>query len=810
MIMQSIVTHLRARFCVDAYTAVNVAGLAIGFGAALFVALLIREELSYDRFIPDYSRVFRVSTLSQPPGQAISSIARTRPDVAQWLRLDFQAIEAIGRITTSQQSVRRGDVEAMETVYWADPEFLRVMTFPTVAGDVRTALDQPDGVVLTQSLARKYFGRDDPLGQTIEIDRTLTMRVAAVIEDLPRSSHLDITMLASGRAAASPFTQIDSSNGSVKALSVYTYLKLRASASIESLQRALPALIQRRAPPDTRMELAILPVADIHLHASGTGEITPGGSIALLVALASIGVLILLTATINYVNLMTARGAQRALEVGVRKSFGARRRELIVHFMGESIAYVALASMLAVLLVLVSRPWLNALLDVPIPAGFWRDPQLIAAIVPATLGLGALAAIYPALVLSAFRPSVVLKGGPVDSSGSGTVRQVLIAAQLAVLVGLLIGTVCVYQQGRYAANEGLRLNNELVLSVETPVTKPCNAALRDEIRALPGVRAAACSLMAPFANSISDLVRTRNEEDIALHQSPIDFDFFEVYGIKPVAGRLFTRARAAADSAPTDANAPREAPIVLNETAVRRLGFASNEDAIGQTILWRRLRSIRGEFGARLPAEIIGVVADFPMGTIRKQVEPTVYAVDPGLSQYIHVKISGRQDVTRTLSEIDRLWGQLGEARPITRRFADERMQRLYESITRQTRALAAFSTVAIFVACLGMFGLAAFTTERRKKEVGIRKALGARRNDIVLQFLWQFTVPVLWATIVALPVTYIFTRRWLDGFAYRVDVGLQVFIAAALLTWAIACATVLIHVLRAARAHPLEALRYE
>jgi putative ABC transport system permease protein len=799
---------------VPASTVINIVGLAIGLCAALFIALMIRTETRYDRFIPDHERVFRVSSTIQPPGQRMSATDTTAPDVAQWLRLEFKSIEHVARISTSQNGIRHGEVEANETVYWAEPDFLRVMTFPAVAGDVATALDRPDSVVLTRTLARRYFGRDDPVGEPIEIDRQFTMKVAAVIEDMPDTSHLNIEMLASGRAAFSRFVAIDANRSPTRALSVYTYLKLRPGVSAQSVQDALPALLARRSPGQGResnSKLLMLPVTDIHLHAPGTGGMKPNGSVTLLVAVGSIGVLIVLIAVINYVNLMTARGAHRAVEVGVRKSFGARRRELVRQFMAESVIYVSIAAALAVLLFMIFRPKLNGLLEAQIPASFWRDPVVAVACVGATLLIGGLAAVYPAFVLSSFRPGVVLRGGPAGGGGSGVVREVLIASQLAVLIGLIVVTSFVYRQGQYALNDGLRFDTDMVLVIQTPITKPCAASLRDEIRALPGVRTAACSLMAPFANGISDVSRTvLSGAPFMLHQAHIDFDFFELYGIETVAGRVFSRSRAAADSAPTDPDSAREAPLVLNETAVRRFGFKSNEDAIGKTIDWARLTTVEGGFTRPRPAEIIGVVRDFPMGTIRKEVEPTVYAVNPNLGGMVHVKLDASQDVGRTLEQIDALWKRLGDARPITRRFADETIERRYLSVTRQMQVLAAFSVVALFIACLGLLGLSAFATERRTREVGIRKALGASRADIVRYFLWQFTKPVIWASIVALPAAYILARRWLEGFAYRVDLDLRIFFGAAVLTWLIASATVLVHVLRAARARPVEALRYE
>lgn len=798
---------------------INIGGLAVGLCAGLFIALIVRTELHYDRFLPDYERVYRVSMIGHPPGRGPLAADTVVARVAGWLKADFgESLEAVGRLVTAQHGLKHGDVEANERIDWADPDLTRVLSFPTIAGDIRTALDEPDGLVLDREMALKYFGRTSVVGESIEIDRQFTMRVAAVMENLPDSSHLDTHILASSRSSHSASRPLDEAVPPSISMPFHTYVKLRQGVDPEQVRRALPSTLLKHSPPpfpgapSSREELVLLPVAGIHLDSRFRGALKPTASVSLLIALGSIGVLIVLIAGINYVNLMTARGAQRAVEVGVRKSFGARRWDLILQFMLESVGAVAIAAVMAMALAVLLRSRVSALLPAEIPGTFWRDPQVWLAFVGATVVIGVLAAAYPAFVLSSFRPGVVLRGGPVSASGSGVVRNVLIGCQLAVFIGLLIAAAFIHRQGHFAVSESLKFDTDQVLVIQTAFGKPCNAALRDEIRKLPGVRGAACSLIAPFANTVSNLQKNRKGESVMLTQSHVDFGFFEVYGIRPMAGRVFSAERGAADAAPDDPKAAgHEAPLVLNETAVRQLGFASNAAAVGETLPgFARLLTLQGQFGPEEPAQIIGVVPDFPMASIREAVLPVAYFVDPHLALRLHVKIGSKADVPRTLDAIDRLWKQLGDARPIQRRFASEDIERRYQALTRQAQVFGVFSWVALLLACLGLFGLSAFATERRTREVGIRKALGAGRSEIVRYFLWLFTKPVLWSAVVALPVTWFLVRRWLDGFAYRVDLDVYTFLAAALLTWLIACGTVLTHVIRAARARPVEALRYE
>lgn len=794
------------------FAAINVTGLAVGFAAALLIALIVRSELTHDRFFTDHERMYRVSSVLKGAGQADMRVDMVRPDIAQKLKAEFPVVEDTARLTGRTYPVRHRQIEATEKVYWADASTFDVLPLPAIAGDTAVALNRPDGIVITRRVARKYFGRDDPIGETLEIDRKHLMEVTAVLEDLPGNTHLDTEIFASGLAQFSRLIELDAIPAANQYPAVYTYVRLRPNASLQSLIAELPAFIDREIPgasgPGSRsLSLEVVPIGEVHLTAAGRSAMKPSGSRTGLAALTSIGALIVLAAATNFVNLMTARASRRSIEVGVRKAFGTARRHLIVQFIGESMLYALLALLLSFGLVEMLLPFLYALLDRDAPLELWTDPVLMLGALASAILISVLAGIYPALVLSSFRPNVVLKSGSAGVTGSGGVRHALVVVQSAILIGLLLATAIIYQQTRYAMGEGLRLDKDQVLLIETSIEKPCNNALKDEIRRLENVSAAACSFMAPFANGISNSARAAERDGVMLFSSPIDFDFFEVYGLEPLAGRLFSMQRA--DSAGSE-NSSMAAPLVINETAVRKLGFSSNQAAIQQTVTWKRLLSLDGKFSDERASEIVGVVPDFPMGTIHEHIEPTAYYVDPALAQFIHVKLRSEQDVLQTLREIDALWARLGDPRPIARYFVDEQLQTMYATSIRQEKILTTFAVVALFIASLGIYGIAAFGAERRKREIAVRKALGAGRADIVRLLLWQFTRPVVWANLIAWPVVYFVMRGWLQGFAYHVDLSLWMFVVGGLAVWIISCVTVLSHILRAASVKPAITLRYE
>jgi putative ABC transport system permease protein len=802
------------------YAGVTIAGLAVGFAAALLIGLYVRDELTYDRFIPGHERVYLFSqTIVLPAARPIES-ASTPMMLARPLQADFPEIEEVARLTPSYfpSSVRRGDFTATEqNTFWADPGFFRVLPLPVLAGDLAHALEPPDGVVLTRSMARKYFGKDAPIGESLQIDGQ-PMRVTAVLKDLPSNTHLTADIIASARAPQSPISRYEYMNGPLNN-TLATYVRLKPGVSAASLAPRLAGFLDRRLPIinseyEGKVVRAahLVPLTRIHLTRFTQGLAKPPADPTVVAAIGAIGVLIVAVAAMNFVTLMTARGARRAVEVGVRKAAGARRRDLIVQFLSEAGLYVLAAGLIAASLAELLMPAVNALLQRRLALDYLHDPALVASGLAVLVVTGLLAGFYPAFVLSGFRPSAVLKGGGSAMVGGGAVRQALVIGQFAVLIALALVAITIARQTVFALNEGMRVDKDQVLLV---FTQPCNEGFRDQVRKLAGVRSVACaSYQGLNLGDDRDSVSFGGRK-IDLAKAPVDFGFFDVFGIKPVAGRLFDRGRPA--DAALDSPEGRQ-PVVLNETAVRQLGFASPQAAIGKTLVWHGFwdESMRNPSGPVAmpgkPSEIIGVVPDFTLGSVRQPILPTFYAIGRNLapnSVAMAVKLDGRR-APETLAAIDRLWKHYGEGRPIMRVFADRFTLRLYIDTLIQGATVAIAGLIALSIAALGLFALSAYTTERRTKEIGVRKAMGASSGDILKLLLWQFTKPVIWANLIAWPAAFLIMRWWLASFAYHVELAPWTFLAAGIGALVIAWATVFVHALNVARAKPVGALRYE
>jgi putative ABC transport system permease protein len=801
------------------YGAVTIAGLAIGLAAAMLIALFVRDEYSYDRFFPGYRQVYRVSETVQIPGERaiISDVTPVR--VGPALKLEFPQVAYMARLTNGDfpATLKRGDFSAAEPTFaWADPDFFRILPLPALAGDVASALDQPDGLVMTRQMARKYFGHDAPLGESLLVNGH-PMRVAAVIKDLPSNTQLAAEIYGSARSAYSPFAhyeEIDTSLNNV----VSTYVRLRPGAALSSLAPQLPAFVDRDLPTQgfdqraakTRITMTLVPLADVHLRPATQGDTKPAGDKRVIAAIAAIGVLVVVVAAINFITLMTARASRRAVEVGVRKVAGATRRDLVVQFMGEAMLYVLVAAVVATALAELLLPAFNALLQRRMAFDYASDPRLAGGMLAATAAVALLAGVYPAFVLSAFRPASVLKGGPAQAVGGGFLRQVLVGVQFAVLIALILGAVTIARQTLFALNEGMRLDKDQVVFI---AANPCTDALRDAIQGLPGVTKAACASASALNLSNSDIedatVVDGRRRILAL--APVDFGFFDVYNVKPLAGRLQDRNRPADGFSPGAAANP---PVVINETALKKLGFSSAQAAIGHTVLWHFHTDLTVPYGAdpARPSEIIGVVPDFTFGSMRAPISATLYMVGPKVGYYsiaLNARLDGRR-MPETLRAIDQVWRRIEGPAPIQRTFVTLFTLRLYVDTLTQGALILIAAIVTLSIAALGLFALSAYTTERRTKEIGIRKAMGAGSGDILRLLLWQFTQPVLWANLIAWPLAFLGLRWWLGGFAYHVALTPWSFVAAGAGSIAIAWATVFVHALRVARAKPVHALRYE
>jgi putative ABC transport system permease protein len=480
--------------------------------------------------------------------------------------------------------------------------------------------------------------------------------------------------------------------------------------------------------------------------------------------------------------------------------------------MGEAMIYVAVALVLAIALAELLLPAVSAALQRKIAFNYLTDPQLLLVMLAVTVATALLAGLYPALVLSSFRPSSVLKGGPVAAAGGGGVRQALVVAQFAVLIALLLAALTIYRQTMFALRDATHINKDGVVML---FASPCTETLRNAVKAVPGVRGAACASVGAVALGNNNDLSFAGDHKAMLTSSSVDFGFFEVYGIRPVAGRLPDAARPGDDGGKLGGRAP---PILLNETAVRELGFKSPQAALGHLVTWHfnpkfAMDSMAPPSPPSTPSEVIGVVPDFTFGSVRQKVEPSFFYVGPKNDMLNSVALNIKLDPAHaadTLKRIDAIWARISGGMPLQQFFTDQFLLFRYIDNVIQGGFIAVCALIAVSIACLGLFALSAYTAERRTKEIGIRKAMGAKSSDILRLLLWQFAKPVLWANLLALPVAWLAMDYWLKGFAYHVGQPPWTFVFAAGAGIVIAWATVFFHALRVARARPVGALRYE
>jgi len=788
------------------YGAINIVGLSVGFAAAILIALYARDEMSFDRFWPDYERVYMLSMDLRIPGMAPWRYDAAPAQLPALLRPRLPADVLIARVLEESHALRRGNLEANEDVTWVDPDLFSILRLRVIAGDLDQAMRRADGLVITRSIARKYFGDAPALNQTLELDRTQPMRVAAVVEDIPANSHFRGSVFAAGLASFSGLAQHDAADKKGISVEVGAYIKVPPGVDIGHVRAQLPRAVHEFLASiggeDLDMRMSLIPLAQIHLG-EPAGGMKPRGNRWMLYAISVIGALIVVVAAINFVTLMTARAGRRAAEIGVRKVSGARFLDLALQFIGESVIYCLLSMVIALALVELLLPACSDFLQRTIRFSYsLHDVGFCCGLLLLAVVTGVCAGFYPALVLSQFRPAGVFRGGLDRKVGGGTsVRQILVVSQFAVLITLMLATVVVYSQVRYAQAQGLRLKEDQALVIDTS----CVGPFWTEVRRLPGVRGAVCSEDLPVhkhASGSGALAATGR--DASVSNVAVMPGFFELYGLRPIAGRFFSADRTA-ETGTVALDDTFIGPVVINETAVHRLGYSSPAAAVGQV-----LQHTPGPHNTRTDTSpIIGVVPDFPVGSVREPVDAIVFHTGTGLFHMLSVELQGER-IPETLAAIDGLWKRLGEPRPISRLFVDTYVQERYADDTRQGQMFAGFACVALFIACLGLFGLSAFTAERRTKEIGIRKAMGADRGEMVRMLLWQFTRPVLWANLIAWPAGYLIMHRWLQGFAYRIELEWWMFVLAGGVAVSIAWLTVSVHAFSVARARPVEALRYE
>ena len=825
MLRNYLMTALRNMARNRLYAGITILGLAVAFTAAILIGQFVRNELTYDHWIPGYERVYKIDNTLAQPGQP-SAVADIGPAaLASQIRTALPGAEAIARLEQDFPSVKTPSDNAgtNDNVFaWADPDIFKVLPLPVLAGNLDTALQQPDTVVITHAAARKYFHRDLPIGDTLLIQRGTQgwhpMRVTAVLKDLPSNTNLVAQLFASGRSAYSGLAIQDARPPNYGGGDVFTYVRLKPGASPADLQRGLDLATQpekalaAKFSPGSKWLFSPIPLGDVHLIPINRTVVVPSrtGSRTVAYGMAGVGALIVLVAAINFVTLMTARAARRGVEVGVRKATGAQRKDLMAQFIGEALLQVALAAVIAMAAAEALIKPFDAFIQRDVPLDFIHDPALLGTVVAVAIVVGLLASVYPAVILSGFRPAAVLKGGPIRSGGSPAARASLVVVQFAILVCLIATTATIYRQTQFALAQGLGASESKLLFV---ALAPCNSPFQNEARKLPGVTSTACSsysaLNMPGGTQLT-IVQLGGGRKTTFAMGPVEYGFFELFGVKPLAGRSFQKDHGE-DGVLASPMTTAMPTVIINQTAARALGFSDPRAAIDKQLNWSRFPPNAPPAATPPPAapsRIIGVVPDMPM-TVRNAADPTFYYVDPAQSSFIDIRMTA-QDVPGTLKAIRDTWNRTNPGQPFNSLWLSQFRLGQYFDLTVQGTTVAICSGLAVLIACLGLFALSAYTTERRTKEIGVRKAMGADTRSVVLLLLWQFTVPVLVATALAIPLGFLAMSWWLRGFVYHAPLSAWIFVLAAAAAVAIAWCTVSWQSFSVARAKPAGALRYE
>ncbi len=779
------------------YSAINIAGFALGLAAGFFVLIFIRDETSYDRFHENADRIYRLAQYIHIENRVDSAVP-TPPILASALAEDFPEIEATARVAHI-----RGGIVGYEdqrfvssNVYAADADFFEVFSFHLASGDPKTALAEPNRAIVTRSAALKLFGDKDPMGRVLSI-REYEFTVTGIAEDCPRNSHFHFEFLTS-----IPTYPQSRATGWFDGFCA-TYIVLREGASKEDLEAKLPDFVLNHHYGGKKggglfkdWVYFLQPLTSIHLHSHLLlGEFEANSSAAYVTIFFCVAIFVLLVAGVNFVNLSTARSAVRGREVGIRKVCGSDRARLVRQFLGESVLMTTAAFAIALALVVALMPAFRNLTGKAVGINDLATPGVVLSLILLVLLAGIGAGFYPALVLSSFRPAAVLRGTFVARRGfrSSALRKGLIVLQFAVSVFLLVGTTVVYKQTDYFQSKRLGFDREHVLVVKKADQLGTNVqAFKAKLLQHPDIQSVALSSYLPGENAdvmrLSILQPEGSQEGAVMDLLHCDEDFQEALKLEMVSGRFFSRDH------PSD-----EQAIIINEVAARDFGW---DKPLGKTLK-------QGKNDVR----VIGVVRDFHAYSLHAKIPRMGFLYAGGTrvrnGGYFAVRVRPA-DIRGILTYVRTAWDSFSPPLPLDYSFLDEDYAKLYAAETRTMKILGVFSSLAIAISCLGLFGLVSFMTERRRKEIGVRKVLGARVEEIVVLLGRDFLRWVLLANLIAWPAAFTVSHRWLQNFAYRIEVGAWPFILSAGAVVVIAAATLVYQTVSAALANPADSLRSE
>ncbi|MFT4152881.1 ABC transporter permease [Parafilimonas sp.] len=794
------------------YSVINIVGLAIGLACFLMITLYVLDELSYDRFNKNADRIYRINADIRFGGAEFHA-AVTSDMIGQVLKKDYPQVEQYTRIYNGNGAklIKKGNSYIKEqNVAHVDSSFFDVFTFPAITGNTHTALNDPNTVVITGSTAKKYFNTTNAVGKTISVsnnNKDDVYKITAVIKDMPKNSHFNYDFLFSIKNSGYQWGQYASHN-------FHTYLLLAKGTDYKAFKKKFDDYVTSYVFPylqqsiklnsiddfkksGNKLEYSLIPLTKIHLYSDYQYELAPGGNIQYVYIFSAVALFILLIACINFMNLTTARSANRAKEVGIRKVLGTGKKELILQFLSESILMVCISLLIAVAIVWLALPLFNGVANKTIFISNLFSPAILLSLVLLPIIVGFIAGSYPAFFLSAFKPVEVLKGKLKIGSKSGGLRSVLVVFQFATSIFLIIGTIIIYKQLHFIQTKDIGFNKDQVLIVNDAYSLGDNTKVfKDEILKLSGVQSATISSYLPVSNS------SRNDNSwfstpitdinngIQMQDWTVDEDYVPTMGMQIIQGRNFLK------DFPGDSSA-----IIINETTAKLLNR--------KDLLNSKIYNLEGSDGHPVAYTIIGVVKNFNFESLHQNVGQLCLQLSKYGGGFVAFKVNAA-NIRNIVSATENKWKTLAPSMPFSYRFLDESFNEMYDAEQRVGKIALIFSVLAIAIACLGLFGLATFIAAQRTKEIGIRKVLGASVSGIVQMLSKDFVKLVAIAFIIAVPLSWYLMHKWLRDFAYRINISWWMFAVAGFVALMIAVTTVSFQAIKAALANPVKSLRTE